>query len=364
MNSEKIKERKDYIDITKGIAIICVVLVHATTTGTVEYGLPHFYLIRIISGFVMPTFFFLNGFLYNSKYAEKPIAGSLKKIKAYYIPFLEYNIAYLILHNLFAVLHLVDENNGNGLYSARDYVKHFVLAITGHREYFSGALWFLGSIMIISVIYIWSDYLGSILWNGKYKYVIITVIVFAVALLGMLKIAPETMKLRRSCLDIVFFYAGHLFRKFDLFEKTKKYHPVIIVSGIIMLILSGVLTGIALGRPFSLCWAYYLIGIWGAVTIVLIAKMPIIEKIPGLKFVGQSSLEIMALHFLAFKVVTLIGVVVYGLDISRMADYPVLQGINGCWFLLYVIAGVSLPTLFNYVKMCIKKQIKDIRVKQ
>lgn len=63
-----------------------------------------------------------------------------------------------------------------------------------------------------------------------------------------------------------------------------------------------------------------------------------------LLFVGSHTLAVMALHFLAFKTVSLLIIAIYDLPINRLSDFPVLlsyaqQG----WWIVYTAVGISLP---------------------
>ena len=106
-NKNKSASRILYIDAAKAIAMISVVMFHACTNQD-PYLAKKAYLIQFLSAFAMPSFFFINGFLYKNKHIDKPAVEIWRKIKAYYGPFLIYNLVYLSLHNLFAFLHMVD----------------------------------------------------------------------------------------------------------------------------------------------------------------------------------------------------------------------------------------------------------------
>ena len=68
----------------------------------------------------------------------------------------------------------------------------------------------------------------------------------------------------------------------------------------------------------------------------------------ALTFVGNHTLTILTWHFLCFKVVTLLIILLYGLPIEQLSVLPVLeeQASQG-WWLLYTLAGVSVVFLCN-----------------
>lgn len=344
------ERRLNYLDVSKGIAIILIVIQHAITNQINILEIHNIYLLRFITQFTMPTFFLINGFLFNEKYSVKPISGIFKKVKAYYIPFVKYNLFYLLFHNLFVYLHLLNENYGNSYYDVKTFIKHFFLAITGHREFFSGALWFLGSILIISIIFIIADFVATKICGGNYKYIILTLIVILVAVLGCLRIVPDAMKLRRSFTDIVFFYIGFLIRQFHIDKYLKKYRYICIVLPFIVIVSVASFCNIGIAVWGWQYIFYYLLGIIGAIMLIQFCQLDFWKKIPIINIIGKASMEIMALQFFAFKVVSAIIVFVYDMNVDRLAEYPVVIDVNGLWWVLYTIVGVAIPVIYKVFK--------------
>ena len=73
-----------------------------------------------------------------------------------------------------------------------------------------------------------------------------------------------------------------------------------------------------------------------------------------LRFCGDHTLTILALHFLSFKIINLFGVVTLGLPESQVASFPTIEGLGGCWWILYSVVGLLLPLLVAYVATKIK----------
>ena len=95
-STDKKSGRKAYIDIAKGLAIIAVVLGHAVTNGEDVSQITHPTLLNWISFFNFAVFFMINGFLYSEKSVEHPLKSILKNLKAYYLPYLAFNLFFYI----------------------------------------------------------------------------------------------------------------------------------------------------------------------------------------------------------------------------------------------------------------------------
>lgn len=79
------------------------------------------------------------------------------------------------------------------------------------------------------------------------------------------------------------------------------------------------------------------------------------KSIGALAFLGSHTLEIMALHFISFKIVNLLIIVVYGLPIQQLAEYPVIMEYSEKgWWIIYTIVGVVFPLLFAEIILITK----------
>lgn len=64
----------------------------------------------------------------------------------------------------------------------------------------------------------------------------------------------------------------------------------------------------------------------------------------ALKYLGKNSLVIMMFHFIAFKAITLLQIIVYQDSIEMLSEYPVYL-VNGGWWIAYSVVGVCIPIL-------------------
>lgn len=126
------------LDLAKAICIILMVIGHS--------GCPD-YLHRFIYMFHMPCFFFISGYLLNDKYLTNLKKGLWRKIKGSYYPFVKWSVIFLLLHNVFAYLHIYDTS-----YSLKEIsIKAVrILTMTG-SEQLLGGFWFLISLCWASI---------------------------------------------------------------------------------------------------------------------------------------------------------------------------------------------------------------------
>ena len=68
--------------------------------------------------------------------------------------------------------------------------------------------------------------------------------------------------------------------------------------------------------------------------------------------IGNHTLEILALHFLSFRLVSFFVAYGYGLDVVHVAEHPVISDISivPCyWWIVYSFAGIVIPLILNKV---------------
>ncbi|WP_288179051.1 hypothetical protein [Alistipes finegoldii] len=107
----------------------------------------------------------------------------------------------------------------------------------------------------------------------------------------------------------------------------------------------------AVGCLFTYTLAVY---IHNLPTPLHINSLPTLSRI--MIYAGNASLAIMALHFLAFKVVSLLQILIYGYGIDYLSAFPVIPDRINIWWVPYVVCGVALPLLYTSVKQILVLQ--------
>ena len=347
------KERMTYIDSMKGVAILLVIFGHSLMNAEKNIDAEFARLLNMVAYVAIPSFFFVNGYLYSHKHSLTPIKTIVKKFKAYYIPFVGFSLFFVIFHNAFVAMHLTKES----IYGIKDYIKHFILVFAMHMESeLNGPMWFLRVLLIMVCFYVCLDFFVLKIQDRRIRYIVVTFIIALMYTAGRLQIVPGVYNLNKVVLCISYFYLGVLIREFQIDKFIDEHKvPVILVCMIILLIATftswggvGVKMGV-MDLPGQL---------FGTLGVFTICKYKKISECKALHFFGSASLDIMCLHFLAFKPVSYFFIVSRHLDIENLSDLPILKGTHGMDFLLYDVVALSICCVEFFLRTKVLKRIK------
>lgn len=353
-------KRMAYIDVMKGISIILVVAAHAlmnnaSSNADSEYAV----FINFCAYVAVPTFFFINGYLYNHNYTLTPIKSLIRKFKAYYIPFVGFSLFFWLFHNVFVSLHMTTEP----AYSITDYIKNFVLVFALHMESeLNGPMWYLRALLIMVCMYIVIEYFCYKLQARKSRYIVLTAIVIAMFFLGKSGLITKVYNLNRIFYSMSFFYMGILFREFRLESFATRYKVGVFVVGLAVhaiysLVYMGGL-GVNVGLR-DLPASYF-----GIIWMFAFSMFPFIQKSRLLELLGRASLDIMALHFVVFKMVSFVYITLLDLEITRLREMPVLKDFHGLFYVPYIIVALIVCTIEYKIRIKIKNIIKKSEIKE
>lgn len=301
--------RETWIDICKGIGIILVLLAHAINKDTVLW--------ISINQFHMPLFFFLSGYLYTCK-------GDLrlfiyKKIKGLYIPYI---FASLLMY--FVYVGICEEN-----LSILEVVKILVMYRTGPLL---GAIWFLRVLFWAIIIY---DVMNRLCKNKKVIYAISTILlVICVHVILPLKISNIMVALG-------FIAIGNLWR--DLKLKARNWYCI---PCFIIVYLASLFTRVSVStNTYTIPALFILVTIIGTIGTIsfsqIIMKVEVLLK--SLCWLGKKTIGIVIWQFVTFKVVIVAQIISYGLDWSRIWDFPVIyEYATFGWVVLDIIVGIFI----------------------
>ena len=152
--------------------------------------------------------------------------------------------------------------------------------------------------------------------------------------------------------SLVFISLGNYTK--DFFMKAKSMKRIVILPLFFIILLASLVFPSAIGR---VDWLFFIPFVVIAVlgTFMKLTISSSFDKSKNslcifLKYAGDNSLTILTWHFLTFKIVSYIIIVLYDLPIEELAYFPRIEkySIMG-WWVVYSIAGVTIPLLLKRV---------------
>lgn len=344
------KERNIQIDIARGIGIVLIVIGHTA------FRYKHF-----IYLFHVAIFFIIAGYLFKEDYSAN--IESLKKfiftkIKRLYIPFLIGNGICILLNNFFIDINLYSSTT-HIYYTLKDILINILKVILFRKNTeMLGATWFLPILFWISIIYAAIEF--GIRKSSSKKKSIVQLIVSAIFLIIGLYLAGRDVKFIRlqifTC--YIFFVFGKVISKlkFDMSDRVKMI--ILIFCFIMLLILNNIGTIEISQNQYTNIVYFVSVSILGWYLVYelsyFISKVKIATDV--LKYIGKNTMPILILHFLAFKLVNIIGVIILKKNMEMISGFPVTFKSKGIW-IIYTLFGIAFPLLVSKTKYNIKLKL-------
>lgn len=337
-------KRINYIDLAKGIAILCVIIGHTFSAYDTDN-----ILVQFIYSFHMPLFFILSGwFAKEDNVAVEP--AILKKAKQLLIPYLIINvIKYIIKIAVYGftskglktfIISLIYANG------ASDKTK---LCMIPHLK-IVGMSWFLIALFFCQIVYICLN-------NFSKKYNIslgLMVILIGLTTFGLNDSVWLPFSLQPAMGGLVFYYVGHMMRKKEILEKkpSELTWPMIVIAACLW--LSAILFHTVGMHANSYPGMHAFLGaVCGTYFIVQFSKL--IEKIPVagrfLIWCGKNSIYIYAIHAMDVQALKIMKEIAL--------NYIALPSTKGALFITVMRAGFILITAALFV--LIKKGVHRMR---
>jgi fucose 4-O-acetylase-like acetyltransferase len=356
------EERNKTIDIMKGYGMALVVLAHSGFCGS-----------SIINLFHMALFFFLSGYCYNAKNAisyKLCFKYLLKKIKSLYFYYVVYMLCFTCLHNFFININIyasdirfLQGSNGNSyglisVYNSKEYIIQIVKTLLfSSGEQLGGAAWFVKVLFFVQIIY---NIINCISLKVKLDNTIVQGLVAIIfSMIGyFLSLKDIVLKASFSVVFSVYiiYYLGVAMRNLlhgkNIKNFSERAYLCIFIISLICLVLLSKQGKVAVaaneyGSPlYFMCCS--LLGIVFSFCFCNIIRMiPKMESI--LTYIGRNTIHILFLHFLFFKIVMYIYIILNKAPIYILGSFPVYT-FRGGW-IFYTVAGLIGPMLVvNIVK--------------
>lgn len=344
--------RDPVLDMMRGVGIVLMVNGHS--------GSP---VVRYIYLFHMALFFMLSGFLVRPAASEDTAHLGhflLSKIKTLWLPFVVANTCFTVLNNLFLQLNILTTdprivqlpgNITHAPITLKDVVGRTLhWAVFDGGTQLGGALWFNQVLFQISVVYILLDFAFKKLLP-RLPVLVAQGVTAAVLLAGGFAASRagwnvQGLGIAASCYSL--FYLGQLLRHLPR-QFPKPALAVCCVASFGVLAFLSQFGWVSLVDNQYINPAFLLstsLAGWALVysgCSLLCAVAPVRA---ALCYLGRATMPVVALHFLAFKLVTWIGLAVTGGENYLLAVFPVYFT-GGAWWLAYTVVGLLVPLIFR-----------------
>lgn len=332
-----------YMNYMKFFGIIYLLIWHT--------GIQHLNIIVIL--FFLQMFFFISGYFYKDVYSEKPFMFLQKRIKTLYAPFVIYCSMFLCLNNLFVSLNIYKNSMYIPWIKFNDYFLQILILQPDLQM--AGAMWFVSSLFFASILFCGISAIlkkiacfNNFTENIEYiRFFLITALFLFGNYLSFRHIWLHSF-MDVSLVLLIFYYFGYLYKKHEQQIPLNIY----IALSAFMTLLIGTKFGLPIvsqrqyvGPTFILLNG--IVGIY--LNIYISKKCMVFQNIQFVNYVGNNTMIILALHFLAFKLVSIIIIFSQNLPVIMLSSFPVIETANIYYRWLYVISGIILPLSGKYL---------------
>ena len=353
--SATIKRNNTNLSICKAIAIILMCAGHAEGPTL---------LVTFIYLFHMPVFFIAAGYFFDKKYLADPWTFCVKRVKGLYVPFVKWSLFFLVFHNLFFKIGLMNEQYGNwegGVthpYTWHQFwqrLVHIIFSMGGYDEFLAGAFWFFRALLVSSIVFL----ILYLLLHNRRKWLNHSTIPIVITLLAIgfawfkvangLKIVTIVQGGIRECWGVLFFSLGVLYRRHE--HRIRKHWALTLLYAT-LLVVGAYLgwQGMALKVDLRTVATLPVTGAIGFLMVHHIASC--LDRHDGvvkrfMVYCGNNTLYIYVFHIISFKLVSALKIWYYGLDWGQIGCHMVIHenSTTDLFWVLYTIVGTAVPLL-------------------
>lgn len=336
MHTTQIKDgRNAGITIAKAIAIILMVLGHSGCPDALNDFLG---IIR------MPLFFIMSGYCFKEKYIKDGRKYLKRRVTGVYWPFVKWALFFLLLHNLI-------------------YPDHYSLQTIGYKafctvvglienEQLVGGYWFVhdlfwGSLLFYTMVRI-----------VKKEWAVVIVLGIAGLLMNYFDVKLSCFLYPRTVLASCFIAIGYAYKRSRFSFETNWIFICVVFVSLALLSLFWTTSFLAfswkdvpLFVPAATLGSLMIFGIGERLSLLRDGRFR-----RFLVYVGGKTFAILTWHMLAFKIVTVLLILIFGLDWNRFYDFPVMMDCAGTgWSIVYLVVGLFVPLSVYYLIEKIKK---------
>lgn len=351
------KDNYKFFNVLKGIAIVLVVIGHATSGLAHNYAYSHH----------LALFFFISGFLYNEeKYGNDPFLNIGNRIKNNWPKYVLYTSLIGLLN--FSVVYTNIFYQGQepwDFYKYRNYVLNNMVMVNTER--LCGSMWFVAPLIVSSAL------LGIIVYFGRMaqkifghsiiKHIVISALTVVAFLLGnermMIKFRLNfrlDVALYVLPIMVIAYYISTYKKDFRRYLKMWVAIPLFVI--VIYMSYKNMFMISLVGQNVEIKSFYFLaiVGIYQSMCFANVISnwKNVISKL--FEFLGRYTFEIMTFHFLVFKVVDIVWY-----KLTGDQNFDILSKIPHSYELelIYIILGCMVPAFGKYIFDRLMKKLKN-----
>lgn len=311
------------------------------------------FVVTFIAMFHMPMFFFASGYCFKEKYLSQPLTYLKRRAKGLYWPFIKWGVLFLLLRPLFFVLHVYDTEYGFHGVGAEPYdLKQTLwccwIIVTQMRgtDWLLSGYWFLNALFFGSLI---AWVIIRFTKNVTYAPVIALLLL---VLVHITNFHIVFLNLNTRAFAAAFYLVGGYALKM---KNVQPFSLKTIIGSLVLIFIASRFWSMPLNTTEYEGWHLFpfvlmsLLASWTMYS--LFVRYTLSGRADSIvRYVGENTLTILTWHLLAFKLVSLLIIVVYHLPIGRLGEFPVIveYAYKG-WWALYLVVGVALPLAFLHI---------------
>ena len=327
------------------------------------------YLNIISISFFIQMFFFVSGYFY-----KDPAPGFnnyfhfiVKRIKSLYFPFIKYSLTFLLLNRLLVHLHIISE--GYRIPVSMTSILN-ILKLNANQP-LAGAMWFVAALFWTALLFLllsaFLDLAEDLTGMTRSREVIRLILVTGCYFFGYHLTSKQILlpaHLDISFTMLIFYYLGFIYRKYE--GRLRNNFLLAAICLAILIYLSRIGFPAIASRQYTSPSHLLLCGIAGTYFtfyLSVCAARITPDRLAGwINYMGENTMAILALHFLAFKLIHLIYIFSYNLPIQKLSAFPTIPESSQLWRWGYVLAGFFLPLLGTLAVKKAKPVLQDVKI--
>lgn len=327
-------KKEIYMNYVKAFAIIAMVIGHTHSPFN-----------QVIYQYHMAMFMFVSGYFYKDYYSDHPVRFLGKRIKSLYLPFVLYNVLFIILSNILSWIGAVDNTPFViNLTTLKEFVKS-MLSFNAYVNYLGG-FWFVKTLFITALMFCGLSFVLKKIRLGKEWWRAILILLIYSAEWGILYNKVNLSKnFIQAPMALIIFYFGYLYNKYK--TKIKLNIKYLLISVALIAINSRYnivdMDSLNYGDPI-----FYILSSLSGIYINIFVADLLYRKFGNIKylnFIGISTYNILAFHLLTKNILY-----------NVLSHYRIYD--TGWLWAVDVIIAVNVSLIIYWIYLKIKSRLK------